>query len=39
MLALMARSLLLPTEAPTGDGAVLAPEGGISVTRTSIFST
>jgi L-ascorbate metabolism protein UlaG (beta-lactamase superfamily) len=32
MLALMARSLLLPTEAPPGDGVVLAPDGGISVT-------
>jgi L-ascorbate metabolism protein UlaG (beta-lactamase superfamily) len=32
MLALMARSLLLPTETPPGDGTVLAPEGGISVT-------
>jgi L-ascorbate metabolism protein UlaG (beta-lactamase superfamily) len=32
MLAQMARSLLLPTEAPPGDGVALAPEGGISVT-------
>jgi L-ascorbate metabolism protein UlaG (beta-lactamase superfamily) len=32
MLGLMARSLLLPTERPPGDGVVVAPDGGISVT-------
>jgi L-ascorbate metabolism protein UlaG (beta-lactamase superfamily) len=32
MLGLMARSLLLPTEHPPGDGVVVEPAGGISVT-------
>jgi L-ascorbate metabolism protein UlaG (beta-lactamase superfamily) len=32
MLGLMARSLLLPTERPHGDGVVVEPAGGISVT-------
>ena len=32
MLGLMARSLLLPTERPPGDGVVVEPASGISVT-------